>query len=255
MAPSTHPLWGCLQRGNGSSFPRGQWILLFVSNPLLEVLEKSEPSQAFRAAQQQSLLQVKQSTSVQISAESFSQAMKISEKKQQFQDVAALLALEGPVSASSGIPHSGDCPALILLTHIPLIEPQNVQYQCGGRTTELSLDRRDVRALPRSTGVTNIPWIFPVVLACGHPGEDIFLNSGSYFNCEIFTTGASLGDTQWTDLSRQKAPKLSLPSPQDFPQTDKAPFFASSNFSRSQRTHAGVNCFIHTNTQRYNMYT
>lgn len=113
-----------------------------MSNPLLQFLEKSEPSQAFRAAQQQGLLQVKQRTSVQISAESFSQAMKISEKKQQFQDVAALLALEGPVSVSSGIPHSEDCPGLILLTHIPFIEPQNVQYQCGESTQSSVLTGR-----------------------------------------------------------------------------------------------------------------
>lgn len=78
------------------------------------------------------------------------------------------------VSSFSGIPHSGDSPGLIILTHIPLIEQQNLQYQCRERTTELSFDRMDVRALPRSGGVTNIPPIFPVLFACGYPGKDIF---------------------------------------------------------------------------------
>ena len=82
---------------------------------------------------------------------------------------------EVTASAFSAIPRSGDCPGLILLTHIPRIEEQNSQYQCGERTTtEFSLHKMDVMVLPRGKIVTSIQCLFRGSLARCRPGEDNF---------------------------------------------------------------------------------
>lgn len=111
--------------------------------------------------------------------------------------------LEATASAFSGVPHSGGCPGLVLLTHTPCIEEQNLQYWCGeSTTTELRLDRMDTMGLPRSKMVTGIH--LPRVSCMLQTWRRrFFLISGTCFNFyyTVFTTGTQLDDIQWTDLS------------------------------------------------------